>query len=422
MNPPKREPILIENALILNPGEPLRRANIYVEEDRIVDVGDENYPKHGIVLDAGKHVVTPGLYASHTHLGLYPLTHIIGEWVHLDEWAEQIAWKWEANLHPSDSRDSAIVAIYEYLLKGMVGIADMHFNMDTVAQVVYESGIRGNLSVAIMNRGFYDDEWKALKDNLELASRWHGKDKRRIIVSLGPCTIRLVSRELLDEVARLKKEKNLGVHMHVAEVYDDEKYCNDKYGLSLIEFLYQRGLLGKNTLLAHGVWLSSKEIELISTFNSTIIHNPSTNMLLGSGIARVKEMLEHRVNVVLGLDVSPTQNIFDEMLVALLASRLKRAPISVTEAYRFVTINASKVFDAMLGVLKRNYKADIIVWDTDQRSLENLLIDRPKPLYVIADGRILVGDKKVLSIDYNEYIKAKTRITSKVEEIFHEVE
>ncbi len=419
MNLPKREPVLIENALILNPGEPPRRANIYVEDDRIVSVGDETYPKHGIVLDAGKYVVTPGFYASHTHLGLYPLTRIIGEWMHLDEWAEKIAWKWEPGLSPGDSRDSAIVAIYEYLLRGIIGIADMHFNMDAVAKVVYESGIRGNLSVAIMNKGFYNDEWKALKDNLELASKWHNKDNKRIIVSLGPCTIRLVSKELLDEVARLKREKNLGVHMHVAEVYDDEKYCNEKYGLSLIEFLYQRGILGEKTLLAHGVWLSPKEIELVSMFGSTIVHNPSTNMLLGSGIARVKEMIERKVNVVLGLDVSPTQNIFDEMLIALLASRLRRTPISIMESYRFATINASKVFNTALGAIRRGHKADIIVWDTSYRRLENLVIDRPKPLYVIVDGRILVDNKKVLTIDYNEYIKAKTRITSKVEEIFY---
>ncbi len=419
MNLPKREPILIENALVLNPGEPPRRANVYVEEDRIVGVGDETYPKHGIVLDAGKYIVTPGFYASHTHLGLYPLTHIIGKWTHLDEWAKEIAWKWEPSLSPSDSRDSAIVAVYEYLLRGIIGVADMHFNMDTVAEVIYKSGIRGNLSVAIMNKGFYDDEWRALKDNLELASKWHNKDDRRIIVSLGPCTIRLVSKELLDEVARLKREKNLGVHMHVAEVYDDEKYCNEKYGLSLIEFLYQRGLLGENTLLAHGVWLSSKEIELVSMFGSTIIHNPSTNMLLGSGIARVKEMLEHGVNVALGLDVSPTQNMFDEILVSLLVSRLRRAPINITDSYRFATINTSKVFNTMLGAIKRNYKADIIIWDIGHKRLENLVIDKPRPLYVIVDGRILVSNKKTLSIDYNEYIKAKTRITSKVEEIFY---
>ncbi len=422
MNLPKREPILIENAVILNPGEPLRRANIYIEENRIINVGDGNYPKHGIVLDAGKYIVTPGFYASHTHLGLYPLTRIIGNWKHLDEWAEKIAWRWEPSLSPNDSRDSAVVAIYEYLLRGITGVADMHFNMDAVAKVVYESGIRGNLSVAIMNKGFYDDEWKALKDNLDLASKWHNKDDGRIIVSLGPCTIRLVSKELLDEVARIKREKNLGVHMHVAEVYDDEKYCNEKYGLSLIEFLYQRGLLGKTTLLAHGVWLSSKEIELVSTFGSTIIHNPSTNMLLGSGIARVKEMLEHGVNVVLGLDVSPTQNMFDEILIALLASRLRRTPVSIMESYKFATINASKVFNTMLGAVRRGYRADIIVWDTSLRKLENLIIDKPIPLHVIVDGRMIVADKKILSIDHGEYIKARTRITDKVEEIFHGTE
>ena len=418
MSLPKREPILLENALILNPGEPPRRANIYIEEDRIAGLGSESYPKHGVVVDASKYTVTPGLYASHTHLGLYPVSKIIGEWVHLDEWAEKIAWKWEPHLSPEDSRNAAIMAVYDYLSKGIVGIADMHFNMDVVAEVVYYAGIRGNLSVAIMNKGFYDNEWKALKDNLELASKWHKKDNGRIIVSLGPCTIRLVSKELLEEVARIKREKNLGVHMHVAEVYDDEKYCSDNYGVSLIEFLYQRGILGENTILAHGVWLSSKEIELISMFKSTIIHNPVTNMLLGSGIAKIREMIDRNVNVTIGLDISPTQNIFDEVFAALLASRLRRAPISVIEAYRLATINSSKVLNAKIGAVKKDYKADIIIWNTRSSRIEDLIVEKPKPYYVIVDGRILVNKGEIVSIDRKEYLKAKTRIMSRVEEVF----
>ncbi len=418
MNLPKREPILLENVLILNPGEPPRRTNIYVEEDYIAGLGSESYPKHGIVIDASKYTVTPGLYASHTHLGLYPVSKIIGEWIHLDEWAEKIAWKWEPHLSPEDSKNAAIMAVYDYLSKGIVGVADMHFNMDAVAEVIYHSGIRGNLSVAIMNRSFYNDEWKALKDNLELVSKWHNRDNKRIITSLGPCSIRLVSRELLDEVARIKNEKSLGVHMHIAEVYDDEKYCTDNYGASLVEFLYQRGILGEKTILAHGVWLSSKEIELLSIFKSTIIHNPITNMLLGSGIAKIREMIDRNVNVAIGLDVSPTQNLFDEIFTALLASRLRRTPISVVEAYKLATINSSKVFNVKIGIVREGFKADIIVWDTRSKRIEDLILEKPRPYYIIVDGRILVNEGEIVSIDRKEYLKAKTRIMSRVGEIF----
>lgn len=419
------EPIFIRNTTVVDSEIIKQDISICIEGNRIIRL-DEKCTKSGVVIDGRGLVATPPFYIAHTHLGLYPTTRIINSWSHLDEWAVNIAWRWEPRLTPRDSYYSAILAVYDYVRQGIAGVADMHFNMDSIANVIEVSGIRANLSVAIMNKGFYDSDWKALEDNLRLYDLWNGREGR-IKISLGPCTIRLVSRNVLEEIARIKSEENIGIHMHVGEVWDDEEYSLRNYGVKAIHFLDKLGLLGEDTIIAHGVWLDDAELEVISKRKSMVAHNPVTNMLLRSGIARARRMLQLGIKLGIGLDVSPTQNVVDEVLGAITSSRLIGEPLSAKDLFDALTLYGSSIFgSSKLGLIRENYLADLVLWNHNGKPrtsiYEDLVLGVYKPYMLIVDGRIIVEEGEVKTIPRNLYEEALKHIEDKLRRLVDELQ
>ncbi len=417
------EPIFIRNVTVVDSEIVRQGVDICIEDNRIIGLSGE-CTKSGIVIDGGGLIATPPFYIAHTHLGLYPISRIVGSWSHLDEWASNIAWRWEPKLTSLDSYYSAVIAIYDYISQGIGGIADMHFNMDSIAEVVEKSGIRANLSVAIMNQGFYEDDWKALEDNMRFYRAWNGRSGR-IKVSLGPCTIRLVSREVLEEIARIKAEENIGIHMHVDEVWEDEEYSLRTYGVKVVYVLDKLGLLSDDTILAHGVWLDDDELRVLAKHKVLVAHNPTTNMLLRSGIARARRMLQLGVKLGLGLDISPTQSVVDEVLSAITSSRLIGEPLTAKDLFDALTLYASSMFKPLkLGLIRENYLADLVLWIHNGKPrtniYEDLLLGAYKPHTLIINGKIVLNEGRVETISKDTYYKALRHIEDKLQEMLQE--
>ncbi len=417
------EPIFIRNITVVDSEIVKQGVDICIEDNRITGLSRE-CTKSGIVIDGGGLIATPPFYIAHTHLGLYPISRIVGSWSHLDEWASSIAWRWEPKLTSLDSYYSAVIAIYDYIGQGIGGIADMHFNMDSIAEVVEKSGIRANLSVAIMNQGFYEDDWKALEDNMRFYRAWNGRSGR-IKVSLGPCTIRLVSRGVLEEIARIKAEENIGIHMHVDEVWEDEEYSLRTYGVKVVYVLDKLGLLSDDTILAHGVWLDDDELRVLAKHKVLVAHNPTTNMLLRSGIARARRMLQLGVKLGLGLDISPTQSVVDEVLSAITSSRLIGEPLTAKDLFDALTLYASSMFKPLkLGLIREGYLADLVLWIHNGKPrtniYEDLLLGAYKPHTLIINGKIVLNEGHVETISKDTYYKALRHIEDKLQEVLQE--
>ncbi len=417
------EPIFIRNITVVDSEIVKQGVDICIEDNWITGLSRE-CTKSGIVIDGGGLIATPPFYIAHTHLGLYPISRIVGSWSHLDEWASSIAWRWEPKLTSLDSYYSAVIAIYDYIGQGIGGIADMHFNMDSIAEVVEKSGIRANLSVAIMNQGFYEDDWKALEDNMRFYRAWNGRSGR-IKVSLGPCTIRLVSRGVLEEIARIKAEENIGIHMHVDEVWEDEEYSLRTYGVKVVYVLDKLGLLSDDTILAHGVWLDDDELRVLAKHKVLVAHNPTTNMLLRSGIARARRMLQLGVKLGLGLDISPTQSVVDEVLSAITSSRLIGEPLTAKDLFDALTLYASSMFKPLkLGLIREGYLADLVLWIHNGKPrtniYEDLLLGAYKPHTLIINGKIVLNEGHVETISKDTYYKALRHIEDKLQEVLQE--
>ena len=173
---------------------------------------------------------------------------------------------------------------------------------------------------------------ESIKQNESLVKEWHNKANGRITTMFGPCTIRTCSTELFQKARELADKYNVGLHIHLSEVKLDVDYSLKNFGKRPVEHLYDIGFLRDDVLAAHCIWLNEKELQILSKTRVNVIHNPSSNLRLASGIAPIKKMLKYGINVGLGIDTALTNNtimrqidnLFIINLNRLLSRRIKR--------------------------------------------------------------------------------------------------
>ncbi len=427
--------------LLLNPivvtmngeNEIIREGFVYVENGKIVDVGSVNklpyeYKYSDLVLNLKNKVVLPGFVSYHTHLSLFPL-RFMGLGLTLREWEETVAWPYETTLTPEESFYASKLAIYTFIKNGVVAFADMHFNMDSVAKVAKESGVIANLSVAILETGSFSYE-KTLRENIELYRKWDGVDNGRINVYLGPCCLRYLSREQLSEIALIAKEENIGIHVHASETLDDVRKVREIFNKRPVEVLKDYGLLSENTIIAHAVWVTEREIDYIAKSGANVAHCPVSNNILLSGNMPLIDMFSKNVKVGLGTDINPSWNVMSEARLAYhTINTLYGVPSRITPytLLKMATGNYAK-FKGIEnhGKIAKGYDANIIVldfaevkgWPNIFNIYEAILFSEASVETVIVRGEVIMDSGEVLTINANEIRKAKKVIEEKLNKIY----
>lgn len=409
----------------------IRKGYIYVNDGKIISLGSaekvpEEYRYADLILNLKGRTVIPGFISFHNHLALYPI-RFLGENMYLSEWIETVAWPYEKTLTPEESYYAAKLAIYGLLKKGVIAVADMHFNMDAVARAIKETGIMANLSVAIMDTPIKTYE-STLKENLNLYKKWHGLDNR-ITVSLGPCGIRFLKYEHLQEIAAIAKEENMSIHMHVSEVMDDVKYSKEKYGKRPVEVLQDLGLLSKETLLAHAIWISEKELVIMSKYNVVVALCPISNTLLFSGIPPIVDMLDKNMKLGFGIDISPEHDLLGEArTLYYMVNNIYGYPQRVKpyKLLKIITGGSAKLPGLEKhGILKPGYDANIVVLDSrdpvgwpSEEIYKSILFSKANVETVIVKGEVLVDGGEVLTIGTKEIEKAKEIVSKKINHLY----
>ncbi len=348
-------------------------------------------------------VVSHGLASIHTHLGLYPVRTTIAGRARLDEWVARYAWPWEKLLRrePELSYSSAILALSKLLLSGVTAVADMHFNEDRVAEALLRVGVRGDLSVALMSRGVYESLDVALEENVELVKKLRGKDLLK--ARLGPTTPRLLSPEEFREVVDRAEELGVGIHTHIAEVPEDSEYLEKYYGMSLRDFVEFVGLTRVNTIIAHAVWLDAEAAKSLAHPNVTIAHCPSSNVLLRDGIAPVRGYLDLGIRVGLGVDVSPSYSILDEIAAAL-PLHAGRGDLDARELFEAATAAGYRALHAGSGLLEIGEVADLVLWSLDEPVVDPVagLVISGRVVELYVGGRRVVEEGSLLRVSESE--------------------
>ena len=370
------------------------RGGLVVRDGHIVEVlsaGQTPAQTVDDIFDASEHVVLPGLVNTHHHF-YQTLTRACPPALNkrLFPWLKTLYPIW-AGLQPEQHALATELAMVELLLSGCTTVADHHYlfpaglesAIDTQAEVALKLGMRATLMRGSMSlseddgglppRTVVQSEQVILDDSERLIKRWHQQDKKGLLqVALAPCSPFSVTTDIMRASAELAERYDVGLHTHLAETEDENTFCLRMFGQRPLDYLESVGWLNNRTWLAHGIHFNDEEVQRLGAAGTGICHCPSSNMVLASGICRVKELREAGSPVGLGVDGSASNdhsNLMQEIRQALLIQRLRYQADEFTheDAIYLATKGSAQVLRRDdIGELAVGKKADIALFKLDE--------------------------------------------------------
>jgi 8-oxoguanine deaminase len=318
---------------------------IFATDGMITQVGptDELPGEADMVLDLSGQIVLPGMVNTHHHLD-QTLTRNLpqAQNINLFPWLKAHYGIW-AQRTPEASRNSTLIGLAELAMSGCTTVFDHSYvfqngcRVDDQIAAAGEIGMRfhacrGSMSLGESRGGLppdncVEDEAFILDDSVRVIREYHDPGRGAMIrVVLGPCSPFSVSADLLRESAKLAREYGVGLHTHLCETYDEERYTLSSYQLRPVAWMETAGWLGNDVWFAHAIHVNDQEIREFASSGTGVAHCPCSNMRLASGIAPVKKYMDAGVKVGIGVDGSASNdssNMLAEARQALLLARLK---------------------------------------------------------------------------------------------------
>ena len=422
------ERVIIRNGWVVtmnDAGDVLPDGAVVLDGDRITDVGEttEVLARHSTdgarVIDASGKAVLPGLVDLHYHTALGK-----GWSDHLPLW-EYLDTCWYPIIRALDYEAAywAALASYSESIKcGVTTVNDMYRQLTALADAAEEIGIRAVLSNDVADA---EHNLDTLEDNRAAFQAKNGAAGGRIEVYVGIEWLPLASQELLRDARLLADELGTGIHIHLNESLTEVENSKQRFGRRPTEVAYDTGILGRNCIAAHCVWLSDVEIALMRETGTQISHNPSSNAKLGNGIARLPEMLNAGLNVGLGHDAAECNNsldMFEVMKFASLMHRASRVDASLQQApdvVRMATRNGADALGHQSGRLEPGRKADVILVDLMSQMFTPLMPGNPDHLFshlvfaangscvdtTIIDGKIVMEGRRLTTVDEQKVLR-----------------
>lgn len=380
----------------------LKRQDLLVQDGRITGFGG-HVKTDGLAIDEridcfGK-IVIPGLVNTHSHL-LEILQRSFRDNVRKEIWLwHRQMTEDAAHLSADDIGAAAALACAEMLKSGVTAVLD-HFSirsgitaakMKTILMAFERTGIRGILAPSLRDQNFleliglghshrkapkggadnlWQDEMMPVLEHVRKSSKISG-------LMLGPSSPQTCSDSLLREVVQMAERYDLGIHTHLLESVIERWGGRRLYRNGIVQRIKMLGLLSPRLSAAHCVWLNEREMDLMASSGASVIHNPASNLKLGSGIAPIVELKRRGVNVALGTDggdTSDSYSIFQQMRLAAFLSRLTTENsdhwVTALDALRMGTINGAEAIPAWrgkIGKIKKGYRADLVILNPDIR-------------------------------------------------------
>ena len=367
---------------------PIAPGDLLVDAGRIVAVGKvpERLLRGGLVrvLDASGCAVTPGLVQAHVHL-CQVLFRGAADDLPLLEWLKQRIWPFEAAHTERSLAASAELGLLEMMLAGTTTILDMGtvHHYDAVFDACARAGIRAFGGKAMMDagadvpKGLRESTRSSLRDSDALRETWTGQADGRLGYAYAPRFILSCTEALFRGTAERSEATGALLHSHVAEHPDERTAVRSALGDDDLAILRRWGFKGPRTLLAHGVQIRDDEADALAKDGTRIVHCPSANLKLGSGIARVHELDARGVQLALGADGAPCNNNLDPWTELRHAALLAKVRTSTTalpahRAFHLATIDGARALGLgdVTGSLEVGKRADVVVIRTDGPHVE----------------------------------------------------
>lgn len=377
--------------------------------------------------DAGGCVVLPGLINTHHHLFQTRTRawHSVAD-SELFDWLKTLYPVW-AQLTDRQFYEAARVGFLELMRSGCTTTTDHHYLfpenaspelIDITIEAAREVGIRfhptrGSMSRSVKDGGLppdsvVQDEETILADCERVISKFHDPTPGAMVrIALAPCSPFSVSPELMRATAALARRHGVRLHTHLSETRDEDAYCGEIYGQRPVDFLESVDWLAGDVWLAHGIWFDDSEIVRLGRAGVAIAHCPTSNMRLGSGFCRVRDLRAAGCAVGLAVDGSASNdssNLLAELRQALLLHRVKdgAAGMTVQEVLEMATVGGAGCLGREdLGSLEPGKACDLAVYDLEAIGYDGaddpvaaLLLCHPEPAKsVIVGGNPLDIDR-----------------------------
>lgn len=395
----------------------LKNAYLGIEGSVIDYLGQERPKKaYDEEKDLSRRLLIPGLVNCHGHTAM-TLLRGVGSDLPLQEWLFDKMMPIEDRFTEQDIRTGNALALLEMISTGTTSYSDMYFHTETAVENAVEAGIKANLCRP--NQCFDEHETYAqntrAKESLQLFRTCDGLAEGRIRIDFAIHAEYTNFPHIVEAYSADCKALGGRMHIHLSETRKEHDECVEKYGKTPARWFYDLGTFDSPTFAAHCVWVTEEDLALMKEKGVSPVHNPTSNMKLGSGFAPIPRMLELGLNVALGTDGAASNNnlnLMEEMhLAAVLHNGFTHDPtlMKPAQVLNMATRNGARLQGRTdTGSLEVGKKADIVAIDLDRPhlcpnidplALVTYSAQGADVVMTMVDGRILYENGEFLTLD-----------------------
>lgn len=425
----KENPFFENGALVINDGKIIDYGNT---GDILDKYNEAEY------IDAKGKVIMPGLINTHGHI-----YSAFARGMNLDgptsknflDILNNLWWRLDKNLSLEDIKYSAYTTLMDSLKFGVTTFFDHHASPNavkdslfTIGNVAEELGIRTSLCYEVSDRDGEEVLEKGIKENVDYINYCNEKHDNMKSAMFGMHASFTLSDESLKKCVKEAEKLNCGYHIHVAEGLADEEQCIEKHGKRIVERLNDFNILGEKTIAVHCVHANENEQELLLNTNTSVVHNPESNMGNAVGVSPALDLIKKGVTVGLGTD-GYTQDMFESMKVANIIHKhnLKdpsvawgEVPLMLFENNRSI---AERHFAGKFGIIEKGANGDVIIVDYNPLTPMNESNYNSHILFgmmgksvdtTIVNGNVLVSNGKLLNVNEDEILNEARKVSQKL--------
>ncbi len=412
-----------------------RDSLILIGNGRIEYIGErKDYvgPYHaGKTIHAKGKILMPAFFNAHTHLSL-SLYRGLGTDLHLQDWLSKVIWPLEKQFcNPENVYLGSCLSLLEMIKSGTATLADMNFFSGHAAKAIEESGLRGFIGEAL-----FSTSTPSIRDPLDgfnvsaaLTEKYKGHPTiHPYLVLHAPFTC---SAGLYREAGLLGKKWGVKVCSHVSETRNEFDQIRSRYGKTPVAWLDETGVLDSDFIAVHMVHASDEDIEILAHRNVGVIHNPHSNMLLGSGISPVNKMTDKGIRVGLGTDSASSNNSLSMLTELQTAARLHKVEaldpsvLAARHALQMATSINADIYGltGITGYLAEGYSADLLIINPDTPNMLPVYDHYSQIVYsmenrniesLIVNGKVVMEDRKIVTLDEEMILKEVEKWTKSV--------
>lgn len=387
--------------------------DICITDDKISFIGPkapESFRADQVINGRG-YAVLPSFTNAHTHSSMVLMRNYKDSESGLQAWLQQV-WAIEAKLNANDIRIASELSMAEMIKSGITAFADMYYNYDQTAKCAINVGMRADLGLTII--GDINAAKAGVNANLDKMLKL--ADNELVNVTIAQHAIYTVPADAYQYGAQVARANGLKMHTHVSETMTEVNDSIRNFGTTPVKYLQKIGFFDSKTYIAHCVHITDEEIQILKDYDTTLVHCPSSNSKLASGIARVRDWRNAGLSIAFGTDGASSNNNLNMMkeinLGCMLASvsTMDTQALRPYEALRMATYGGAKAIGLQdrIGTLEVGKKADLIMVDmrgvsnTPTNDIYSALVYSSTSediRNVFCNGRMLMKNRRLLTID-----------------------